>query len=81
MCRVHEPDPPPWIAARHRQIGERVRLARLGAGLTQEGLRERTGLSRDTVIRIEAGTTDARLSWLLLIAAAVEVPLAELVVE
>jgi len=81
VCRVHEPDPPPWIAARQRQIGERVRLARLGADLTQEGLRERTGLSRDTVIRIEAGTTDARLSWLLLIAAALGVTVAELVAE
>ncbi|WP_049580409.1 helix-turn-helix transcriptional regulator [Streptomyces sp. SBT349] len=75
-------DPPrPGLVARRRAIGDRIRDARLNANLTQEGLRDRTALSRDTIIRIEAGTTDARLSWLLLIADAVGTDLADLVRE
>ncbi|MFI0860961.1 helix-turn-helix transcriptional regulator [Streptomyces smyrnaeus] len=50
-----------------------------GADLTQEGLRELSGVDRTTVRRIEAGTTDARLSRLLRVASALGVPLTDLV--
>ena len=72
-------DPPPRVLQRRREIGDRIRAAMLHANMTQERLAEATGLSRDTIVRVELGTTDARLSWLLLIADAVDVELAELV--
>ncbi|MBQ1161061.1 helix-turn-helix transcriptional regulator [Streptomyces sp. A73] len=52
-----------------------------GADLTQEGLRELSGVDRTTVRRIEAGTTDARLSRLPRVASALDVPLTDLVRE
>lgn len=48
------------------------------ANLTQEAMRDLTGVSRETIQKIEAGTTDARLSWLLAISHALHVPLDEL---
>ncbi|SES02955.1 Helix-turn-helix [Streptomyces qinglanensis] len=51
------------------------------ANLTQLDLVDRAGIDRITLQRIEAGTTDARLSWLLRIAGAIGVPLADLVRE
>lgn len=73
--------PSPRILQRRREIGARITEARLRANLTAEGLAEATGLSRETIIRIGTGTTSARLDWLLLIADAVGVPLADLVRE
>ncbi|NGO69309.1 helix-turn-helix transcriptional regulator [Streptomyces sp. SB3404] len=51
------------------------------ANLTQEHLRDLSGVDRATLQRIEAGTTDARLSWLLRIADALDTPLADLLRE
>jgi|GEM_PF-2909775 len=60
-------------------IGDRIRALRIRAGLTQDEVVRRTGLDRRTVQRIERAETDARLSWLLAVAHAIDVPLAELV--
>ena len=65
-----------WATNRRKAIGNRVREARQAAGLTQEPLALRIGLDRRTIQRIESACTDARLSWLLLIARALDVPLA-----
>jgi transcriptional regulator with XRE-family HTH domain len=75
-------DPPSeCVLQRRREIGRRICEAREWANLTQEQLAERVGVSRDTIIRTELGTRSARLDWLILIADAVQVPLAELVRE
>ena len=72
-----EPDPP-WISDQRRRLGERVRIAREYANLTQEQLDNLSGVKRLTLQRIESGATDARISWLLLIARALDIPVADL---
>lgn len=71
----------PKAAARfpdeRRAIGDRIRRHREWAGRTQDDI-VRAGLDRRTLQRIEGGETDARLSWLLLIAETVGIPLGEL---
>ncbi|MFD3802664.1 helix-turn-helix transcriptional regulator [Streptomyces sp. NPDC058619] len=75
-------DPPPtWTVARRRVIGERLRTARTAARLSQEELAERAGIDRKTVVRLEGGASDARLTVWMLLARAVGVPLAHLVRE
>ena len=73
--------PPPWTLARRLAIGARIRSARKGAGLTQEGLGERVGIDNKTVHRIEYAIADPSLTVLLRIARAIGVPLADLVRE
>ena len=73
--------PPPWELTRRRIIGARIREARLRANLTQEKLGELARADHKTIHRIEYGLTDPSLGLLLRIAAAVNVPLAELVSE
>lgn len=46
-------------------IGESLRRARTQANLGQEELARRAGISRMTVVRIEAGSIDPRLSTLV----------------
>ncbi|MFF1483163.1 helix-turn-helix domain-containing protein [Streptomyces sp. NPDC058319] len=70
---------PTWVPARRRQIGDRIRAARTERALSQEKLGERAGLDRKTVNRIEQGTYSTLLDHLLLIADALDVPLADLV--
>jgi transcriptional regulator with XRE-family HTH domain len=72
-----EPDPD-WIIEQRRRVGDRVREQRLYANLTQEGLRDASGVERLTIQRIESGATDARISWLLRIARALDVHVTEL---
>jgi transcriptional regulator with XRE-family HTH domain len=72
------PEQPPDLDVR-REIGDRIRRHRLWANLTQDEIARRTSLDRRTVQRIERGETDARLSWLLRIAGAIGIPLAQLV--
>ncbi|MFJ1865565.1 helix-turn-helix transcriptional regulator [Streptomyces sp. NPDC088097] len=75
-------DPPPtWAVARRRAIGARLRDARTDAHLSQEQLAELAGIDRKTVVRLEGGTSDARLTVWLRLARAVKVPLAHLVRE
>jgi len=70
-----------WINQERRSIGNRVRRAREDANLTQEQLTFRTGVPRLTIQRIESGATDARISWLLRIARALNIPLRSLLCE
>ncbi|NEC76501.1 helix-turn-helix domain-containing protein [Streptomyces rochei] len=70
---------PDWVPARRRQIGERIRAARLHANLTQEQLGERIGRDRRTIHRWEYATRVPDLEDLLLLADAIGVPLRDLV--
>lgn len=74
-------DLPEWIHLQRRSLGDRIRILRAGAGLTQQHLVEMTDIDRRTYQRIERGTSDPRYSDLLLIARALEVPLSDLVRE
>lgn len=73
------PELPQWTTDRRQQIGDNIRQHRLWVNLTQDEIARRTGLDRRTVQRVERGETDARLSWLLVIAEAIGVPLTQLV--
>ena len=70
---------PDWVQARRREIGDRIRAARLHAGLTQMQLGERVGRDHRTVHRWEYATADPSLTDLLLLADALDTPLADLV--
>lgn len=70
---------PDWVPARRREIGERLRDAREYAGLTQLQLGNRIGRDHRTIHRWEYATRIPNLSDLLLIADALNVPLADLV--
>lgn len=72
-------DPPAWLLQRRREIGDNIRASRLRSNLTQEALAERAGLDRQAVNRVEQGHQSPLLDTLLLIADALDVPLAELV--
>lgn len=74
-------DQPERLGQKHRALGERVRSLRLRRNLTQEHLAHLSGIDRSTVQRIEAGTNDARISHLWLIAHALDLPVAELLEE
>ncbi|RLL67019.1 helix-turn-helix transcriptional regulator [Streptomyces sp. Z26] len=73
-----EPPSARTLAVR-QQIGRNIAAARLEANLTQEGLAERAGVSRDTIYRIETGVRAGRIDWYIAIAHALEADLAELV--
>ena len=66
-------------AAFMRSLGRRVRLLRLAAELTQEELGEAAGISRSFVSLIEHGARGVDVVRLLRIAAALGLPLHELV--
>lgn len=70
---------PDWVPARRREIGARIRAARLAADLTQERLGERIGRDYRTVLRWEYGQRVPDLNDLLLLADALGVPLPQLV--
>ncbi|MFF3129824.1 helix-turn-helix domain-containing protein [Streptomyces sp. NPDC057908] len=72
-------DLPPWILEHRRTLGDRIRDRRMHQNLTQEQLAHRTEISRDTIQRIEGGRSDARISHLWLIAAALDTTVADLV--
>ncbi|MEU8704223.1 helix-turn-helix transcriptional regulator [Streptomyces sp. NPDC048565] len=72
-------DHPPWLLNERRRLGVQIRERRMRQNFTQEELAERAGVSRDTVQRIERAANNPRLTDLLQIARALEVPLAELV--
>ena len=69
---------PEWVIARRRELGARIREARIHAGLTQFQLGERIGRDHRTIHRWEYGTRVASLDDLLLTAAALGVDLADL---
>ncbi|MGW0495028.1 helix-turn-helix domain-containing protein [Streptomyces sp. NPDC003007] len=70
---------PDWVTTRRRQIGDKVRAVRTQRRLTQEKLGELSGLDRKTINRIEQGTHGTNIDHLLLVAAALDTPLSELV--
>lgn len=70
---------PDWVPTRQRQIGDRIRTVRRTAGLSQVQLGERIGRDHKTIHRYEHATSVPTLIDLLLIAHALNVPLANLV--
>lgn len=70
---------PDWVHPRRRQIGERIRVARRAAQLSQLALGEQIGRDHKTIHRWETAATDPALTDLLLIANVIGVPLADLV--
>lgn len=72
---------PDWTIDRRRALGERIAYHRLRANLAQQAVIDATGIPHRTYQRIERGTSDPRYSDLLLIAAALDVTLADLVSE
>jgi transcriptional regulator with XRE-family HTH domain len=70
---------PDWVLTRRREIGDSVRAARERRKLTQEKLGELVDLDRKTINRIEQGAYSTLIDHLLLIAHALDVPLADLV--
>lgn len=70
---------PAWVLTHRQVIGHRIRTAREHVNLSQLQLGTLVGVDHKTIHRIEYGTSDPRLSLLLQIARAVDVPLGELV--
>jgi transcriptional regulator with XRE-family HTH domain len=70
---------PDWVHARRREIGARIRDARLNANLTQLQLGELIGRDHRTIHRWEYALRIPDLEDLLLIADALDTPLADLV--
>jgi transcriptional regulator with XRE-family HTH domain len=59
-------------------LGDNLRRLRHEAGLTQEELGSRAGVQMADVSRYESGNRDPRISTVARLAAALEVPIAEL---
>jgi transcriptional regulator with XRE-family HTH domain len=70
---------PAWVLTRRIQLGHRIATLRTAAGLSQDQLAERAGLDRRSIQRYEAAVRDPQYGDLLLIAAALDTPLADLV--
>lgn len=70
---------PDWVPTRRRQIGERIRTRRRTLGLSQVQLGERVGRDHKTIHRYETAQRAPSLTDLLLIADALDIPLADLV--
>jgi transcriptional regulator with XRE-family HTH domain len=70
---------PDWVHARRREIGARIRDARLNANLTQVQLGELIGRDHRTIHRWEYAQRIPDLQDLLLIADTLNIPLAKLV--
>ncbi|MFJ6085191.1 helix-turn-helix transcriptional regulator [Streptomyces sp. NPDC092369] len=70
---------PVWSLLRRRDVGERIRAARLHRRLTQEQLAHLIGIDRRSIHRYETARRDPTLSMLLLIADALDVSLSVLV--
>lgn len=62
-----------------KPLGERVRALRTRAGLSQEGLARKADVSMATIHRIEQPQVGASLETLRKLAAALDVPVSELV--
>lgn len=60
-------------------VGERVRVAREAAGISQRSLADKIGVSEYTIIRLEKGRRAAKSDELEKIATALDVPLSYLV--
>jgi transcriptional regulator with XRE-family HTH domain len=62
----------------HHRLGEHIRRLRVAAGLTQDELGRRAGMSRAVVQHIESGHRQGRSRTLRRLAAALDAPYAEL---
>lgn len=72
--------PSPKVAELLIEVGKRIRLARVTAGMSQEDLRKRAKLGfGDSVSRIENGKNNLTLSMLIQIADALDVPIPDLI--
>ena len=76
---MHRDPPPDWVLTRRRTIGMQLRAARKAAGLTQQQLGERIDRDVKSISRWENGHRPPDLNDLLVIADALDVPLADLV--
>ena len=63
-----------WVRVALRELGDRVRVARIHEGLTQERLAELADVHRSTVQRIEGGLADPKSSQILRIARVLRLP-------
>lgn len=70
---------PDWVVTQRQTVGERIRHARRDANLTQMKLAGLIGVDHRTIHRIEHGTSDPTLGLLIMLASALQVPLADLV--
>lgn len=75
----HEEPPTLRELGGRRAIGDRIREVRTRRSLSQEQLAQASRLSLKTLSRIELGQRPARIDWLIRIADALHVPLADLV--
>lgn len=60
------------------RLGAAISEHRKKAGMLQSDLSEKTGLSRVTIYKIENGKVDTKLTFLFIIADALNVPVCEL---
>lgn len=72
---------PAWIRDKQVAFGRHIADLRRQARLSQDQLADRMGVERRTIQRYENAVTDPRYADLLLLAHALEVPLAELVAD
>jgi transcriptional regulator with XRE-family HTH domain len=77
--RTTRAERPAWVLDECRALAHRIATLRATARLSQDQLAERTGLDRRSLQRYEAATRDPRYADLLLIAAALDVPIEDLV--
>jgi transcriptional regulator with XRE-family HTH domain len=69
------------VEAAVQRFGANVRSARLARGWTQEELASRTGLASVQVSRIERGVREIRLTTLVRLLTALEVPPSDLLAD
>ena len=62
-----------------QRVGTRIRAARDALGLSQEHVARRVGMTRSSIANLEAGRQDMNISRLALVAAAVNLNLADLI--
>ncbi|MEU3507978.1 helix-turn-helix transcriptional regulator [Streptomyces longwoodensis] len=72
---------PDWVLTRRLQIGERIRAERVRASLTQLALGERIGRDHRTIHRWEYATAEPSLTDLLLLAAALDTTVGQILGE
>lgn len=62
------PDLDPATQAASEAIGEKIKAARLAAGLSQAALAERIGMTRTSYARLEKGQTNVTIDSLVRVA-------------
>jgi len=70
---------PDWVLTRRVQLAHTIATLRTRAGLSQDQLAVIAGVDRRTIQRYEAASRDPRFPDLLLLAAALGVPVEDLV--